>query len=527
MKKYKNIEVSSVRKIWNVAVYARVSSDKKEQQESIPVQIQSLKKWLLDKSKSDSESVYNLVQVYEDAGVSGSTFDRESFQRMKEDIEQGKINMVLTRDLSRFARNYITAGYFLEDYFKVNGVRFISVLDNVDTQQEINDIIPFKNIINEMYIRDCSRRTKDGLKQRMVRGSCISSKPPYGYKLEKAMEGNIKTIKLIAACDETTEVVKDIFNLYLQGWGVGRIATYLNSKGIAPPSERLQNFAKAKFGLWTNNTIYSILTNEKYGGMMVQGQYKKISYKIKKIVRVPREQWIYSVDFDGIIDKNTFYEVQEQIKKRARNYRYKGNVIHPFTSVLKCNECGGSMSYRAKYEGYKCTNSQMGGGRCTAHSVKEVYLEELISEKLKRFVDKYIHKENLYEEVKNISITNNYEEELQSVEKELRKADCEFKKIYEDKLNGFINDRNFEIMVKSIQRKQDALLQRKEELNAINEKNMGNDSLYNAYKKEIDKILNMKDFNRTIVESLINKITVAEDRITKNKKIDIYFKFQS
>ena len=191
--------MNSLRKIWNVAIYARVSSDKKEQQESMPAQVQSLKKWLLEKSEMDKESVYNLVEVYEDAGFSGSNFERDSFIRMKEDIEQGKINMIVTRDLSRFSRNYITAGYYLEEYFKVNGVRFISVLDNVDTLEEINDIIPFKNILNEMYIKDCSRRSRDGLKQRMIRGSSIASKPPYGYKFEEEYEGNVKTIRLVAA----------------------------------------------------------------------------------------------------------------------------------------------------------------------------------------------------------------------------------------------------------------------------------------------------------------------------------------
>jgi DNA invertase Pin-like site-specific DNA recombinase len=125
--------VNGLKKIWKVAIYARVSTDKKEQQETIPAQVSSLRKWLLEKSKEDKEAVYNLIEVYEDQGFSGSNFERDSFIRMKEDIEKGKINMILTRDLSRFARNYVVAGYYLEDYFKENGVRFVSVLDNVDT----------------------------------------------------------------------------------------------------------------------------------------------------------------------------------------------------------------------------------------------------------------------------------------------------------------------------------------------------------------------------------------------------------
>lgn len=214
-------------KIWNIAIYARVSTDKKGQSESIPAQVQNLKKWILEKSRNDKKSIYNLVDVYEDQGRSGANFNRDAFIRMKADIENGKINMIVTRDLSRFSRNYVLAGYYLEDYFKVNGVRFISVLDNVDTEEEFNDIIPFKNILNEMYVKDCSKRVKSGLRSRMERGSNIASKPLYGYKSEEIYEGNQKIILLKPRNDETTEVVKEIFNLYLKGWGAGRIATHL------------------------------------------------------------------------------------------------------------------------------------------------------------------------------------------------------------------------------------------------------------------------------------------------------------
>ena len=174
--------MKKMNKIWDIAIYARVSTDKKEQSESIPVQVENLKKWILNKSKEDLSAIYNLIDVYQDQGTSGSSFDRESFIRMKEDIEDKKINMIVTRDLSRFSRNYILAGYYLEDYFKVNNIRFISVLDNVDTESEFdNDIIPFKNILNEMFIKDCSRKVRSALLTRMERGSSIASKPPYGY----------------------------------------------------------------------------------------------------------------------------------------------------------------------------------------------------------------------------------------------------------------------------------------------------------------------------------------------------------
>jgi DNA invertase Pin-like site-specific DNA recombinase len=445
---------------------------------------------------------------------------------MKDDIEKGKINMILTRDLSRFARNYVTAGYYLEDYFKENGIRFISALDNVDTLEEVNDIVPFKNILNEMYIKDCSRRTRDGLKQRMVRGSSIASKPPYGYQFEKINDGNVKTIKLVPANDETTEIVKEIFNLYIDGWGSGRIATYLNSRGIAPPSSRIKNFGKSKFGIWTNNTIICILTNPKYAGFMVQGRWKKVSYKIKKVKTTPKEEWIYGDEFQGIISKETFDEVQRLMKKRARNYRQKGGVIHLFSGVLMCKECGGSMSYRNKYQGYKCTNSQMGGGRCTAHSVKENDLKSIIIEDLKKYINK-VETNPLFNEAEKLAKKkNDYEKELLKIDKELSKLDIQFENLYMDKLDDTITTRNFESLSKSIQKKQDELIKRKESLEE--KQRVGEDvgGIFKRYKEKIRSVLNFEEFDRTIVESLIDKVIVTEDVKRKYKEIDIYYKFE-
>jgi site-specific DNA recombinase len=519
--------VNSLRKIWNVAIYARVSSDKKEQQQSMPAQVESLKIWLHEKCEMDSEYLYNLVETYEDVGFSGSNFERESFIRMKEDIEQGKINMIVTRDLSRFSRNYITAGYYLEEYFKVNEVRFISVLDNVDTLQEINDIIPFKNILNEMYIKDCSRRSRDGLKQRMIRGSSIASKPPYGYKFEEEYAGNIKTIRLVAEDDETTETVKEIFELYLKGYGFGRLATYLNSKGIAPPSAKLNNFVLSKFGLWTNNTIKTILNNPKYGGIMVQGRWRKISYKIKKVRATLQKEWIYGGEFKGIVSKEIFEEVQNIICKRSKSYRYKGQNVYMFSSVLKCNECGGSMSYRKKFQGYKCTNSQMGGGRCTAHSLKEDELKEIIITDLIQSVLSKLNEHDIYNGIdKLINKSENHGTKLKNIESELKKSDRQFQELYSDKFNGKVSERNFEILSNTIEKKQQELINRKKEMLINLEAAINYNDMYMIYKSEIDKILRFQDLDRVMVESLVEKIIISEDKQMKQKSIDIFYKFK-
>lgn len=511
-------------KIWKIGIYARVSTDNNDQKESIPAQIQSMREWVIKKSNEDKDNIYEIIKTYEDLGCSGSDFHRESFIRMKGDIEAGIINMVVTRDLSRFGRNYLMAGYYLEDYFKINNVRFISILDQVDTITEINDIVPFKNLLNEMYIKDCSRRSRDGLKQRMKRGSCISSKPPYGYIREIIEENNQKTIRLVPANDETTEVVKSIYHLYLQGYGYAKIAGILNKENIPPPASRL-NFPLQKRDLWTPNSIKSILTNYKYGGDMVQGQHTKLSYKIKKVVKVPEEDWISGGSFRGIIEPEIFNEVQEQMRKRVKSYRYKGSKAHIFSGILICNECGSTFVYVKKYQGYKCANSQNGSKKCTAHSIKEEFLLKTIREELKKQSAPFHNK--LYEECKAAFSENETDIELQlkRVVNELSRLEYKFNKLYEDRLEGLISESNFENFSSQLQKKQKVLQDRKEELQKKQEK-ANTAEADEKLQQKIDEFLEYRELTREDTGYFIEKIIVTQDPGTNQKRLDIFYKFR-
>ena len=513
-------------KQWNVAIYARVSSEKEEQKDSVPAQIQSLKEWLLNKSREDREAVYTLIKVYEDVGKSGSNFERESFVGMMEDIEKGLINMVITRDLSRFGRNYIQAGYYLEDYFKVNGVRFISVLDQVDTVDEISDIVPFKNILNEMFIKDCSKRCKDGLRQRMKRGSFIGSRAPYGYKAVSSECNGQKNIELVIANDETTETVKTIFDLYLQGCGYGRISNYLTEEGIDPPGKSMNHF-KMKYNRWTENGIKSILQNPKYAGRMIQGQYRKISYKIDKTVKNDEKDWVHGGLFEGIVSPEIFDKVQELLKKRSKGYRYKGEVIHLFSGVLKCGDCGSSIGYRVKYKGYMCLQSQKGGKRCTTHSVKEQRLLDVVKGDLFKFAET-IDKSTLLDKNKDLINKDNEDirRRLKVIETELNKLDNKFRKVYDDRLNERISVRNFEIFSGELQTKQSRLQDERErsENSLISVKDIEQE--YQKFRDYIEEVLSFEHLTRRNIEDLIDSITIFEDKEIGQKRIDIKYKFQ-
>lgn len=246
---------------------------------------------------------------------------------------------------------------------------------------------------------------------------------------------------------------------------------------------------------------------------------------MKSVKKTSKEDWIWSGEFEGIIDKETFNRVQKMLKNRSNGYRYKGEIIHPFSSVLKCGTCGGSLSYRKKFEGYKCTLSQSGAKRCTCHSIKEKDLISQIQLDIRIMIYKSINKDKYYNRVENIKIEQNNTKELKEIKSELEKLDAKFSKIYGDKLKDLISERNFTNFLNVIQEKQEKLIKRKEQLENIMDKQQGNNDITSIYREELDKFFNLEKIERNFVETIIDKIIVNEDLKTKEKSVDIYYKF--
>jgi len=261
---------------------------------------------------------------------------------------------------------------------------------------------------------------------------------------------------------------------------------------------------------------------------MVQGRWRKISYKINKVRATRKEEWIYGGEFKGIVSKEIFEQVQNSINKRAKNYRYKGQSVYIFSTVLKCNECGGSMSYRKKFQGYKCTNSQMGGGRCTAHSLKEDKLKDIIVANLRECILRELDSQDIYNKInKFINKKENYHNKIKTIENELKKSDRQFQELYLDKFNGKVSERNFEILTKALETKQHKMIMEKNLILEKLEVDGNYNNIYEGYKNEIDKILSFQNLDREMVESLIEKIIISEDKQMKQKSIDIFYKFKT
>ena len=271
-----------------VGLYIRLSredEDKTHESESISNQ----KSLLLQYTKENNLKVYDM---YIDDGYSGTNFNRPNFNRLIKDIELGKINMVITKDMSRLGRDYIGTGNLIEKYFPEHNVRYIAITDNIDTflDSTNNDIAPFKAIMNDMYAKDISKKIKSSLKAKQKEGKWVGSKTPFGY----IKDPNNKNHLIIE--EEQAHIVKRIYNMCLDGLSFYKISKELTNEGIKTPAQyyeyKWRSNYNCKYGMWHSKTIYDILTNRIYTGDTVQNKRTKVNYKIKKIIKNKPSQYI-------------------------------------------------------------------------------------------------------------------------------------------------------------------------------------------------------------------------------------------
>ena len=301
-------------KIYKVAIYIRLSKEDLDrgydESESIKNQ-----KTLLTEYVEELGDKYELTNIYVDQGFTGTNFNRPGFQKMINDIKLGKINMVITKDLSRLGRDYIETGEYIEKWFPEHNIRYISVTDGIDTfvtNNGNNDIAPFKSILNDMYSKDLSKKIRTALHTMQKQGKWVGGKTALGYKKDP----NNKN-KLIIYEPEA-KIVRIIFKMALDGNNVGKIRDYLNENKIPTANQLRYN----KLTFWENKTVKNILKNEVYIGNTVQNKRSRISYKNRKLKSNPKEEWnIVTKTHEPIIDEEIFNKIQKMIivQKYSRN----------------------------------------------------------------------------------------------------------------------------------------------------------------------------------------------------------------
>ena len=508
-----------------VGLYIRLSredEDKTHESESISNQ----KSLLLQYTKENNLKVYDM---YIDDGYSGTNFNRPNFNRLIKDIELGKINMVITKDMSRLGRDYIGTGNLIEKYFPEHNVRYIAITDNIDTflDSSNNDIAPFKAIMNDMYAKDISKKIKSSLKAKQKEGKWVGSKTPFGY----IKDPNNKNHLIIE--EEQAHIVKRIYNMCLDGLSFYKISKELTNEGIKTPAQyyeyKWRSNYNCKYGMWHSKTIYDILTNRIYTGDTVQNKRTKVNYKIKKIIKNKPSQYIVVENtHEAIIDKEMFYEVQKRIPKNVG--RSEKKETHLLDGLLYCGDCGHRISIgpRRKKDNrcYTICNyyrTYIKQKLCTAHSNNYDDLEEVILRLLKINCLKYIDgkkiKKNTLNKFKNKENINN-QKEIKIIKQSINQLTKNLDTIYLDKINKVINQKQFirikdklekEIQIK--QKKLDTLIK----IDIINKNNNSKDKTINEY---INDFITMNNISRELIVNLIEKIEIYKD-----KRINIVLTF--
>ena len=512
--------------IYNAGLYIRLScEDDKEQSESESITNQ--KSLLL---QYVSENNLNVYDIYIDDGYSGTNFDRPDFNRLIKDIESGKVNMVITKDMSRLGRDYIGTGNLIEKYFPEHNVRYIAVTDNIDTflDSSNNDIAPFKAIMNDMYAKDISKKIKSSLRTKQKDGKWVGGRTPFGYKQDPDDKNHL-IVNL-----EQAEVVKRIFKMSLEGLTFFKIAKQLTEEGINTPAQYYNFLWRSnktiKYGKWHAKTIRDILTNRNYTGDLVQNKRSKVNYKVKKVVKNdPSKYIIVENTHEAIIDKDTFYEVQKKIPKNVGRNEKKEN--HLLDGLLYCGDCGHRISVGARrkvdnrcYTICNYYRTYMKERLCTLHSNNYDILEKAIIDSLKISCINYINKNTIKNTIKNkLNYLSNIDNkrEINLLKQEIKQINDNLDTIYIDKLNKVINEDQFNRVKIKLQNE---LNIKQDKLNnliikdTINIDNKNKEKLLNKY---INDFLEMKKISRELIVNLIDKIEIFED-----KRINIILSFK-
>ena len=509
---------------YHVALYIRLS--KEDENEGPSQSVQNQESLLREFVQQHRLNVYN---TYIDDGWSGTSFDRPGFQRMIGDIETKKVNMVITKDLSRLGRDYIMTGHYMERYFPEHRVRYISLLDGIDTgvDSTANDITPFRAIMNDMYAKDISKKIKSVKRDKQRKGQFIGGKPMYGYKMHPTEKNKI------VIDEEAAPVVRRIFALALSGMSCRQIASSLNSDNVLSPAA----YAKLPVskpgpytGLWSSERISEMLQNETYIGNMVQGRMVKISYKSKKCLRQSPENWVVvEGTHEPIIDPETFQKVQLLVSSRKHTRSRTYDFL--LKGLIFCHECGYPMAVlnRKKAAGedrlfFVCRTYQRftKAGVCTCHSIKEETVNEAVLAKVREVCQAYLNPDRLRpiakEAVENASKAASCEAEMQALQSKITALTTNLDQMYMDRLNGLLSEEDFQRIYQKVKMDRTVLEDRLKSLQEQAKQPVNTEEKATALVKQfLDSGLS----SRELLVSLIERVELTEE-----KDIIIKFRFR-
>lgn len=509
---------------YHVALYIRLS--KEDENEGPSESVNNQQSLLNEFVQQRRLSVYD---TYVDDGYSGTTFDRPSFQRMIADIEAKKVNMVITKDLSRLGRDYILTGHYMERYFPEHRVRYISLLDGIDTgvDSTANDITPFRAIMNDMYAKDISKKISSVKHDKQRKGLFIGGKPVYGYKMHPTEKNKI------VIDEEAAQIVRRIFNMALEGVSCRKIATQLNDEGIPTPA----TYAGLPVGnpgpytgLWSSERISDTLQNETYLGNMVQGRTRKINYKTKKCIKQDRRNWVVvEGTHEPIIDRETFDKVRMLVDSR----RHTRSRTYDFLlkGLIFCHECGYPLAVinRKNAAGedrlfFICRTYQRftKAGVCSCHSIKEQVVAQAVIEKVREVCQQYLQADqllpNAQKAVAKALMETDNEKEIAALKVKVDSLTAHLDKVYMDKLSGILDEDDFRRIYTKVKAERAALEQR---LGQLDRPDYSPADQIEMAKKLVERFIETAATNRELLISLIERV-----ELTESKEIIIKFRFK-
>ncbi len=522
------------------ALYCRLSRDDGTDKESNSIANQ--KRMLSQKA---FELGLENTKFYVDDGYTGTNFNRPDFKRMIDDVESGYITTIIVKDMSRLGRNYIEVGLYTETYFPEHNVRFIAINDSVDSDEGENEIAPFKNIMNEMYARDISKKVRSSYRIRGNMGEPISL-PPYGYMKDP------ENPKRWIIEPEAAKVVRDIYKMYLEGYGQDKIARVLQDRGVLNCTAYWRERGIGRGGKktqpnqykWKNSTIANILTRQEYCGDVINFKTYSKSFKNKKRLDNDKSNWkIFRDVHEPIIDREIFDAVQTLVKKcKRRDPKSENGDKNIFCDFLRCADCGKKLWFHVNTRNknihfFSCSNYVKDyRGTCqTRHYVRADAIEQIVMMELKKLAYFLSYEEEIFAEILSKKTNKDLLNEQKSLKMELERCVSRqqtvenlYERLYEDNALGKVTDEWFMHMsrkydVERVELK-DKILKLRIDLDALSNKKRDKEMFISA----IRKFMEFEVLTPTLLHELIDHIDVYEMEGTgknKTQRIVIYYKF--
>lgn len=524
-------------KIYHAAIYVRLSKEDGDVANAAKAESNSIsnQKNLIRDFLKDKEDIV-VVSERVDDGYSGSNFDRPAFQMMLEDIKKGIVDCVIVKDLSRFGREYIDSGMYIERLFPALGVRFIAVNDNYDSLDGKDSadeiIIPFKNLINDAYCRDISIKIRSHLEVKRKNGEFIGAFAPYGYKKDET-DRNKLVIDSYAA-----GIVRDIFRMKLHGFSQDAIANKLNDTGVLSPME-YKNAAGSNYrtgfktnekAVWSSVTVRRILENEVYIGNLVQGKQTTPNHKVKKTIQRPENDWIrIEKNHEPVISDRDFAIVQRLLGLDTR-ISPNQTEVYPLSGLMVCADCGAVMVRKnvnaggKKYQYYVCSRNKE-TKECSSHRIAADKLENAVLELLKVQISNVLDLQRIMEKVSTIPFQEldikELEKRIERKEEEIRRSKELRNMLYEDMKEGIVSKEDYmelyEAYTDRRNQAEDAVRKMRHEIKDIMDSNTEKYKWLDYFAKH----QNIGSLTRNVVVELIDRVKIKD-----KKEIEVVFCFE-